>query len=257
MTRFDQELALPKTLLDICDDRVRVLDLVRQANELLQQAGTICDSIGLYGLPHEARPGDYEQIRHQLDAGVWRVAFDKTGFMQLMDAKAKEEFFEACRRKAPEFTEDTVRATFIGLHQTADAMFMRGMVNVFRNLSKDHRTNTNEPFKINERAILSYTVTPRWGGGLEIRHDRYDRLNDIDRVFKVLDGKQHQARALETAANGAFKDGNAYEDDYYQLRGFKNGNLHIKFKRADLLEKANKMIGDYYNGNALAKDRAA
>ena len=47
------------------------------------------------------------------------------------------------------------------------------------------------------------------------------------------------ARALECSINAAFKEIGptgpyVYEDAYYQIKGFKNGNMHIFFKRADL-----------------------
>ena len=78
------------------------------------------------------------------------------------------------------------------------------------------------------------------------------KINDIDRVFKVLDGKSHIPRSLEMGINGALIDKKIYEDDYYRIKGFKNGNMHIEFKRQDLLDKANLMIHKYYKGRALA-----
>lgn len=108
-------------------------------------------------------------------------------------------------------------------------------------------------------AILEYMFETRWRGGLELRHCSYRDpgayMNDLDRVFRIIDGKDHQPHALQNAINTAMADGNIYEDGYFHVKGFRNGNMHLKFKRTDLLDKANRMIGDYYNGNALAADR--
>lgn len=79
-----------------------------------------------------------------------------------------------------------------------------------------------------------------------------DRLNDIDRVFKVLDGKKHNARELSVAMNDAFKKKQPYEDDYYMARAFKNGNLHLTLKRGDLVEKINTIIAKHYGEGKLA-----
>ena len=80
-----------------------------------------------------------------------------------------------------------------------------------------------------------------------------EKMNDIDRVMQTLDGNKHQPRSFETAARQTMgKEVNTYEDEYYKLKAFKNGNVHIWFKRLDLLEKLNKVISEYYNGQALA-----
>jgi hypothetical protein len=36
------------------------------------------------------------------------------------------------------------------------------------------------------------------------------------------------------------------ESEYFRFELYRNGNLHIVFKRADLVAKANKIVGDYY-----------
>ena len=77
-------------------------------------------------------------------------------------------------------------------------------------------------------------------------------LDDIDRVIKTVAGEQFHPRSLETAVNAAWAEGNLYEDDYYRIRGFKKGSMHIQFKRADLLEKVNDLIAEHYGSNALA-----
>jgi hypothetical protein len=47
-----------------------------------------------------------------------------------------------------------------------------------------------------------------------------------------------------------------YESEYFRFELYRNGNLHIVFKRADLVAKANKIVGDYY-GETLADGRRA
>ena len=47
--------------------------------------------------------------------------------------------------------------------------------------------------------------------------------------------------------NVAFEDGSLFESDYYRARAFKNANLHLEFKRLDLLEKINEQIAKFYN----------
>lgn len=247
------DLAIPTTLQDMCDSRDRALARVKQAEDILASASDELDKIARYAMPYGASMRDsLSQIRKEMDRRLWSAAFDKTGFMQLMDAEAKRRFEADLDKDPPAFTMDNVRSTFASLFQDAETMYARGIVNVFLRLSKAYKTNRKEPFKVARKAILGYMVESNYSGGLRVGYYAQATVNDIDRVFKTLDGKQHQPRSLETALNAALQKGEVYEDDYYRIKGFKNRNMHIEFKRDDLLQKANRIIHDYYNGEALA-----
>jgi hypothetical protein len=132
-------------------------------------------------------------------------------------------------------------------------MFRRGVVNVFRGLSDAYRTNANEPFRIGRKVVMGYMIQLGWTRGLQVRHGPgQDKLNDIDRVIKTLDGKQFKARDLEASMNAAFQDCAVFEDAYYRARAFKNGNMHLEFLRPDLLDLLNEQIAEHYGESALA-----
>lgn len=251
------EIAIPKNLKDYCATRDKVLAMINQAYQLLKAAEKDCNELAHHIFPYEAYTReDFNTAKKSLDKRLWRVAFDKTGFLQIMDAEQKRKFDSDVEKNTPEFTVDNIKSIFLSVAQDADMMFARGLVNVFLRLSKHHVTNNKEPFKIGKKAITGYAFSPSWAGGIQLNYHFNERINDIDRVFKSLDGKKHNPRELETAINGAMKHGNIYEDEYFHIKGFKNGNMHIMFKRDDLLDKANKIIHDYYNGKGLAGERS-
>ena len=47
-----------------------------------------------------------------------------------------------------------------------------------------------------------------------------------------------------------------HESEYFRFELYLNGNLHIVFKRPDLVAKANEIVADYY-GETLADGRRA
>lgn len=257
MSIFTQ-LAIPTTLTDLLKARDDALRLIEDARRTIDMAEELLEQHGRYLMPFGARQqGDTEQVRREIDRRMWSRAFDLTGFKQLMDAKAIKEFEDSLEKKVPEFTEGTIRATFLELYQTADEMFRRGVFNVFRQLSDDYRTNQKEPFRIG-RKIITYMVTPAHRGGLEIRYGQSsDRLNDIDRVFKTLDEKPFTPRSLEAEMNVALKKREVFENEYYRAKGFQNGNIHLEFKRLDLLDKVNELIAEHYGANVLPDARCA
>lgn len=252
-------VAVTTKLTDLLQAREDALRLIADARRLTDLAKNLLSQYGPYLMPRGAElPDDEKRVQSELDCSMWRRAFDLTGFKQLMDAQAVAEFEKSLSSSPAEFTDANVRATFIDLRLNASEMFRRGVFNVFRYLSDDYRTNAVEPFRIGRKVVMSWMVGPSYRRGLCIKYgNSADKLNDLDRVFKTLEGKSFQPRTLESAMNAAFEQCKVFEDDYYRAKAFKNGNLHLEFKRLDLLEKVNEEIAEFYAGGALPDARAA
>ena len=253
----NEALAIPKTLKDLYEGRQKAVELFNAAYSTLQGIQRDLNEVASSMCPYDPLPKlNPSEFRTKLDRNLWRHAFTLIGLHQYMDAKAKDELDKELEKNMPEFNLDNVRETLLTAAQDADKMFTRGIVNVFHELSKEHKTNSNSPFKINPKAILGYFTQPGYSRGLRLNcyGTRVEKINDIDRVFKTLDGKKHHPRELESAINDAWRDlPYIYEDDYYKAKGFKNGNIHLEFKRQDLLDKVNMIIAKYYGENRLAQ----
>lgn len=260
MSIFTQ-LAVRTSLNDLLQARDDALRLIEDARRVTQMATDLLAQHGPYLMPRGAvMADDQAKVRSELDVSMWRRAFDLTGFKQLMDAQAVAEFEKSLYPVPPEFTEGTIRATFIDLRMNAESMFRRGVFNVFRYLSDDYRTNAREPFRIGRKVVMSYMVNSSWSGGhLRINYGSHasDKLNDLDRVFQTLDGQVFQPHTLRSAMDLAFEQGEVFESSYYRAKAYKNGNLHLEFKRLDLLDKVNEQIAEFYADGALPDARAA
>lgn len=250
------QVSLPVTLNNLLDGRAEALRLLSDARRITEIAKAGLDQLGSYLMPNAAQLREsHEQVTRELDRAMWRRAFDLTGFKQIMDAEAVADFERSLFPSPPEFTGANIRATFIDLHQKSGAMFRRGIVNVFRYMSDDYKTNAKEPFKIGRKVVLTWIIGPSFQRGLQIRIGAGDKINDVDRIIRTLDGKQFKPREVEYSMNAAFTDGNVYECDYYRAKAFKNGNMHLEFKRQDLLDGLNDQIAEHYADGALAHGR--
>jgi hypothetical protein len=256
MTVF-KDVALLTTLTDLLLARDNALRLLKDARRLTEQAQEVLEMHGRHLMPHGAKfPVEQKNVRIELDTKMWSRAFDLTGFKQLMDAQAVEQFQKSLYPEPPEFNEANIRSTFIDLQLTAGVMFRRGVFNVFRYLSDTYKTNAAEPFRIGQKVIMSWMVGPSCRRGLSIRYGTSsDKLNDIDRVFQTLDGKKFDPRSLEAEMNIAFEQREVFENDYYRAKAFKKGTLHVEFKRPDLLDKLNEQIAEFYGEGALPDAR--
>lgn len=256
-----QQIAIPITLTQRCEARTQAIKRVEEAFRLLGEGEQLLREQGTLGLPYDAKPRDsLAAVTARIDRDLWRVAFEQTGLMQIMDAQARAEFERDLDKSPPAFTEANVRSVLLMVHQQADELFVRGLVNVFSRLSGHYRSNS--AFKLARKVVLERMVTKHWNdryveinGWVGGRYTAADELNDMDRVFHLLDRKAHTPRRLEDGMNAAFQAGEVYQDEYFRARAFKKGTLHLWFLREDLLDRANRMIADYFDGRAVPDAR--
>ena len=241
-------IALPTTLTQLLQARGEALRLLSDARRCTDMAKDLLSAHGRYLMPRGGQiREDAGRVQAELDASMWRRAFDLTGFKQLMDAQAVAEFERSLTPAPPEFTEANIRSTFIDLHGKSREMFRRGVVNVFRYLSDDYKTNSREPFRIGRKLVMTCMVQSAFGGGLQLHYGgAVDKLNDIDRVIRTLGGMSFTAGALPVMVNQALKLGEVHECELYRAKGFKNGNMHFEFLRQDLLDLLNEQIAEHY-----------
>lgn len=197
--------------------------------------------------------------RHYIDGRVWDSVIHSTALNHLMDKKAKDEFRQQLMTDAPEFTEGNAYATIEQFAAEAGMIFRRGIAEMFSNL--DRRFRSHSGWKIGSRVILSgaFDVYGHWN----YYRDHRSTLQDIERTFLLLDGRKpvsDYAGVVGEIDRVRMTDGfrNArqteVESEFYTVRIFKNGNVHLWFRRDDLVTLANKMIGEYY-GEVIPEER--
>lgn len=195
--------------------------------------------------------------RRLVDTDTWAHIIEITDLERLMDKKAKDQFNQQLLDNPPEVTVETVFATLEQLLLDSGTIFRRGIAECFSNL--DRRFRSHDGWEIGSRVILTYCFDTF--GSWSFHRNHRDTMMDIERVFRVLDGKPPLAYAEIVKATEDSRSGQGFgprqsevETDYFKVRGFKNGNAHIWFKRDDLLVKVNQLLGEYY-GAPIPEDR--
>lgn len=206
------------------------------------------------------KDGAIADVRKRLDACAWNHLMHESGLRSLMDTKARAEWDSKINElQCPELTIDNVMATFGALHESRGDIFERGVINCFKALSWDYKTN--RPFAFGKRIVIRYLrnqVTGGSGTSLGWPNSREcDRLDDLVRVFSVLDGKpepDHRNGIYHLLYGDDRKNVRDVEHEYFQIRSFRNGNGHITFKRPDLVERMNQILAKHYPAQ-LPEDR--
>ncbi|AVF37504.1 DUF4942 domain-containing protein [Rahnella sikkimica] len=191
-------------------------------------------------------------ITRNLDRDVWRDLMKRSGMLSLMDAQARDQWYRNLEGdNIPAINEANILSTFEQLHQSKDEVFERGVVNVFKGLSWDYKTNS--PCSFGKKIIINNLVTHnRWGFSLNWGWRR-DQLADLERMLFLLDGKpipdnrgDIATRLMEHVRD---KPGQQfYEDDYFSIRYYQKGTGHLTFKRPELIDKMNDIIAKHYPG---------
>ncbi|MBK0162380.1 DUF4942 domain-containing protein [Klebsiella sp. S69] len=202
----------------------------------------------LMGKPEAAM----KAITRNLDRGIWRDLMEKSGMLSLMDAQARDEWYNSLEKDdIPAVSEANILSTFEQLHLNKGEVFERGVINVFKGLSWNFKTNS--PCKFGVKIIVTGLVKfDRWGFGLNWGRQR-DRLADLERMLMLLDGKpvpDNRADVIRRLGDHIHENrhSNRYEDEMFAIKYFQKGTVHIMFKRPELVDKLNNIIARHYPG---------
>ncbi|CAJ0718573.1 hypothetical protein LMG7143_04452 [Ralstonia thomasii] len=254
------DLVKSVSIENMVGQRQAVVERLQQACDLLKEAERIAVT-GHLGFPRIVIEGGHfirggtsltgfgagkkdamAEMSKVIDAEAWRYLLSESGLRSLMDATARDKWNKAITEgDFPELTAVNVKATFNALHEARGDMFERGVIESFRRLSWEYKTNL--PALFGKRIIVHL-----FSKGC-INHRVPDELDDLMRVFHVMDCKpeadhrdgiyylvSHAWRARESQA----------ENEYLALKWFKKGTAHVVFKRTDLVEKMNRIIAKHY-----------
>lgn len=192
-------------------------------------------------------------ITKEVDRRCWSHLMKSLGFDRLLDAQARTEFEASLRTDPAPFTSEACSATFGNIWENRRELYLRGIATVFAKL--DRRFRSHDGFKIGARLIIESALSD--GGSYWSRYERRDALHDVERVFLEMDGKPPVnwdggiAGRITSERRGRATPF-VIEGDYFRVRVFGNGNLHLWFERKDLLLKVNRLLAEYY-GEAIGE----
>ena len=126
-------------------------------------------------------------ITRNIDRSIWRDLMLKSGMLTLMDAEARSQWAKNLEEgDLPAISEANILSTFEQLHHNKQDVFERGIINVFKGLSWDYKTNN--PCCFGKRIIVNSLVKhDKWGYSLNWGWRR-DQLADLERMLYLLDG---------------------------------------------------------------------
>lgn len=202
-----------------------------------------------------------DRIIKALHRQAWEAIIEKTNIKKIMSlAKQKEVEDQLAKGELPEITEANVLAMletqYNNLDQYAEQLvkevydWIRPRVHPSNGYWDRFNYKTNiksAAVGLGEKVIIEHACERGYGQNRpwRINYHREANFTALDNVFHLLDGKgvvkSHHGPLFDAIA-AAPREGRC-ETDYFRVWMFRNNNMHLQFKRKDLLERFNQVAG--------------
>lgn len=210
-----------------------------------------------------------DKIMAEFKRAAWSILVEKLGIRKLMSPKKRDELdgqLHGRRRNGyhvrdaveplPEINAESIIQVMQGFIQSAPEYVEDSIREVYKWLiPKDWNGGhvTNKRDRVGRKVIKTYCVQLGYSRGFRVHHSHEPDLIALDSIMHTLDGKGvlsgHKGpliAAIETAESGTG------ETEYFRFKAYKNGNIHLEFKRLDLLDLFNRVACDGHRIGAEA-----
>lgn len=265
MSSIDTDIISPQTAEQMVNAYQEAGKMIEQGYTLLAQAQNLLNATfgdghysavdvidshahyyGFHAKPQEIISETMKRVLKK----AWRVIIGKLEIHKVASNKRWDKIQEDIEKGTlPELTTAAIYDLLVSFQQNANEIQAELVKEVYEILrpgsyyNKEYKTNS--PYEIGKRVILPYMIRPGYGKSrFQVAYQKDQKIRAIDRVFHMLDGKgipDGYNTPLFDAINTSL-DGKG-ETDYFKFSAHQNGNLHLEFKRADLVNSLNAIAG--------------
>lgn len=222
----------------------------------------------------------------------WKAILDKLNIQKYLTNSVLKNFNEFAKNQgALDLTKENIHALIMMIVQNRDTIMTQAVLDVFDIFTKYHKENrehvegwvTNESWIVGQKVILPYYIEMGYSGHYNIRYQRWDEFRDIEKVLCYLTGisydeigqeinkspsweqkKNHEKEYKRTGMREAItkvKIGSTTweESEFFWVRCYKKGTLHIKWKDESLRARFNQIAcqGKFNLGYSYKKRKSA
>jgi hypothetical protein len=250
------EIAQRDTVAEIVNIYHRICRETTAAYKLLERSETILrERIYQYG--RLSRHNSYMSFDKETLAKVledarrqtWSGVIDKLNVRGMMDSERRKKLDKQLEtgEGLPQITTEAVLDVIHGMiGQLGDfaESVVREAFELMRRKSDGYKS-TDQSWKIGHKVVLGWMCERGYSGKpFRLCYRAEDDARTIENAFRLLDGKGPiQTHTAEFAGVLNSSDTGEGETEYFRFRAHKNGNLHMWFKRMDLVDKMNASAG--------------
>lgn len=248
-----------------CFDKFTAVN--KEINDLLSPVG-LNSGFGCQ-VSYDKKVTTKEDFSKELQKESWKWIFKKMNVGKYVTSGVMEDInkFVEEQQKYP-FTMKNIYRMFEIIIGTREQTMNRALVEVFDKLTKHHHDNryqvegwkTNSHYLVNKKFILEYVTEVTWGGEMGFNYrGNEDKLCDLHKALSYLtgdepldiergadkEGNYEKITTLRAWKNGKKIDfGSWYDWGFFEVKGFKKGTLHCKFKDENVWALFNRKIAE-------------
>lgn len=267
------ELIKRQTVASMCDAWKKAKAQIEEAFSLIRTAeATLTEAFPTdYGFKVEAGSGYHtrcpdwekpEETMQYLKIQAWRVIITRIELRRVLSVARCAELDKSLEtgKDLPDIEETQIWAMLEGTLAQVNQFIEEAVKEVFdflRPWNTSYKTNQSIGQELGNKVILSWAVRAGYGRTYDVQYGgSADKLRALDNVMMNLDGKgtvkSNRGPLVDAICSTPHEIGKG-ETEYFKFKCFQNGNLHLEFKRPDLLAKINAICG----GLALKGAKAA
>ena len=185
---------------------------------------------------------------------AWKKVFSKSNLDKYMTKKVREDFtkFQGSSING-QFTIDNIQKFCNNVFANKEKILTESILESFDLMVRYHEGNdyqaegwkTDKAWKVGKKVIIPYVVSFDWSGYNVNYGYRRDMLMDMNKGLCMLAGKNFDN--IVTIFDGLQKSFKAKEDrtaesEFFTMKYYKKGTLHLTFKDLKLLERFNQTV---------------
>lgn len=228
--------------------------------DIMQQSLTYINNngkdIGMSTLSYEMSYSkgftDKETFAKELQKSSWSYIFRKMNMNKYLTSKMidKVNKFVEDQQKVP-FTMRNIFIMLDMIYQTRHESLQNALVEAVDNFTKHTHENrynvpgwkTNLGHMLNKKIIINNGVRTYFGTEYHLTDRTKDNIEDIIKVLCNITGIDHsQTKNIWQWLDKEWRTGNWYFTDFFEIKFFKKGTLHLKFKDFNHW----RMLNEYY-----------
>lgn len=237
----------------------KMKDEIDSVNRMISQIGMSSVSLGI---GHEKDVTTKEQFSKIIQKRSWNHIFNKMNMEKYVTSGVMKDInkFVETQEKIP-FTMRNIYRMLEIIVGTRKQTFDRALEEAIDNFTKHTHENrfgvegwkTNSGYMLNKKFIVEGIVETSWGGSLQVRYDSYGgrKMDDLVKVLCNLNGTDYNT--IGTLYRFNFKSKHEkefsletntwYEWGFFDVKFFKKGTMHVKFKDIEPWYLINKAYG--------------
>jgi hypothetical protein len=176
---------------------------------------------------------------------TWTKILSHPGFQAILTERARNMMKEfRARQKRVDFNEANIKAMFEALMLKKDEIMTGAVLDAFDTMTAYHEDNrvyfegwkSNKAWKVSRKVVLPYYIDHWSTGTFHLDYRRLESLNDIDRAMCVVSKRAYNdITTMPQALEASFRNHPGWsESTFFELRYYKKGTLHAKFKDENL-----------------------